>query len=72
MESASRGAAGVLPAVLTIEETAALFGSSLKVVRNAIREGSIESIKLGRTTFVLRGPLEARLKIALSEEPKDA
>ena len=72
MANASKGASGVLPAVLTIEETAALFGSSSKVVRNAIREGSIESIKLGRTTFVLRGPLETRLKMVMSEESKDA
>lgn len=48
--------------VLTIEETAALFRTTVKIVRTAIQKGELETFKLGRTTYVLREPLEGRLK----------
>jgi excisionase family DNA binding protein len=48
--------------VLTIEETAALFRTSVKTIRKAIRAGELDTFKLGRTTFVLREPLEKRLR----------
>jgi excisionase family DNA binding protein len=49
-------------AVLTIAETAAIIGTSVRVIRKAIRDGEIESLKVGRTVYVLRAPLEAKLK----------
>lgn len=52
--------------VLTIAETAAVFGASIKMIRRAIRDGEIETVKIGRTTFVLREPLEKRLRTDLS------
>jgi excisionase family DNA binding protein len=52
--------------VLTIEETAAVFGASVKMIRRAIRDGELETVKMGRTTFVLREPLERKLKADLS------
>lgn len=52
--------------VLTIAETAAVFGASIKMIRRAIRDGEIATIKIGRTTFVLREPLERRLQADLS------
>jgi excisionase family DNA binding protein len=47
--------------VLTLQETAELFGLSVKVVRQSIRDGDIAAIKVGRKTFVLRDPLEEKL-----------
>jgi excisionase family DNA binding protein len=47
--------------VLTIQETAELFGVSAKVVRKSIRDGDFAVIKVGRKTFVLRDPLEEKL-----------
>jgi len=52
--------------VLTIAETAAVFGASIKMIRRAIRAGELETVKIGRTTFVLREPLERRLQADLS------
>jgi hypothetical protein len=52
--------------VLTIAETAAVFGASIKMIRRAIRAGELETVKIGRTTFVLREPLERRLQTDLS------
>jgi hypothetical protein len=48
--------------VLTIAETALLFRTSVKSIRKAARSGELEVIKLGRTTYVLREPLEQKLK----------
>lgn len=55
--------------VLTIAETAALFGTTQRKTRRAIRDGQFEVIKVGRTTFVLREPLERRLMVNLQEHP---
>jgi len=60
-EESQRAEAPLSP-VLTIEETAALFRTTVKTVRNAVRNGELETFKLGRTTYILREPLEDRLK----------
>ncbi|MDE2482158.1 MAG: helix-turn-helix domain-containing protein [bacterium] len=51
------------PAVLTLDEAAALIGTSRRVVRKAIADGQIDAIKVGRTVYVLRGPFESKLKL---------
>jgi excisionase family DNA binding protein len=54
--------------VLTLEETATLLGTSVKVVRKAVQAGTIRSIKIGRKTLVLRVALEQQLGAA-SQNP---
>ena len=61
-----KGARRLPRPVLTIEETAAIFGASIKMIRRAIKDGELETVKIGRTTFVLREPLEQKLKADLS------
>lgn len=46
------------PPVLTVAQTATLFGTTEKVIRKAIKAGELEVFRLGRTTYVLREPLE--------------
>lgn len=48
---------------VTLEQTARIIGTTVKVIRGAIRSGELEAIQLGRRLYILREPLERKLKL---------
>jgi hypothetical protein len=54
------------PALLTLSETATVLRTTVKVIRSEIRDGNLETIKVGRSTYVLKAPLEQRLKAKIT------
>lgn len=57
---------GTAPSHLTIRETAAELGISVRTVRRSIDRGDIPAIRLGRT---IRVPARALEQLATTKEP---
>lgn len=61
-------------ATLTFAEVAAIYGTSVKRVREAVRRGELPTTLLAGKTFILRGPIEEQLRIKLDcseDAPED-
>lgn len=48
--------------VMTVAETSKMLGADPRTISKAIENGTIQAIRIGRRTLVLRAPFEAMLR----------